>query len=218
MHQRNRMSYIFGTLLVLALLVTILVFCAKGLARLKRESVLAGKAAALSLSFTREDSGDLPGHFPGFSLMSCGHSRRAYNIAHGQVDGCEVQAFDFRYEIGHGSRRRTRHHGVIMVRLRLDGRVCMWSGADVEHFPLIIDRIEGSVGNWSYAGNRQLAERLSERIGELASSRASIELRREWLMIAFGVDDENWWDYSRWLAQVVRLAKSVANGQSEGME
>jgi hypothetical protein len=73
----------------------------------QRRKELAAWAAKNGLAFSPGKNRDLDDRFPAFKCLRRGHSRYAYNIMAGKLQGLTVTAFDYHYATGSGKNRRT---------------------------------------------------------------------------------------------------------------
>jgi hypothetical protein len=78
----------------------------------KRREALRQMAEQLGLDFEPEADQLLTAELARLHLFRQGHSRRAANLMRGRVGKEEVLLFDYRYVIGSGKNRRTRHQSV----------------------------------------------------------------------------------------------------------
>ncbi len=176
---------VFVGLLVGVLAASVLTFVVMGLRRLKRTRRLARAAHEQHRRFFVDDPFDVPGRYGEFALISAGHSPRADNVTDARLFGQAARAFDFRCELGHGTRRSTRHYTVLAAETaRPVGRVIMWHDNDAELAPLLARCGEGHVGPWRYAGDAALAATLARAAGELSDADASIEVRDRVVLLA----------------------------------
>jgi hypothetical protein len=111
-----------------------------------------------------------------FGLIRSGHSPRAYNVLYGRCDGIPVRLFDFRYEIGHGTRRLARHYAVVVAEASVESRnVVLWHQSDAEGAPLETRQVDGYVENWSYRGDDGSARALAQACQDLTGLGLSVE-------------------------------------------
>ena len=108
----------------------------------KRREEMRALAAELGFQFHENDPWGLPTRYERFDLFGHGHSKRASNILHGQVDGTNVVLFDYRYKTGSGKNESTHHYHaavfsmpIVSPSLRMRGenifdRVASWVGHD----------------------------------------------------------------------------------------
>jgi hypothetical protein len=118
-------------------------------------------------------------------LCSAGHSAQASNIIYGRLQGLPVRAFDFRYEVGHGTRRATRHYHVILVEEGVSPGVLMWNRRDAANAPAAARDCPPEGGDWCVRGDAGQARRLGDLCSALAEDTVSIEARIEGLMLCF---------------------------------
>jgi len=171
---------------LLGVLVTAVVsFVVMGLAKFRRARHLARAAHERGMRFFRDDPFDVPRRYAGFAVISSGHSARANNVTDGRLGSRPVRAFDFRYELGHGTRRITRHYSVITAET---GRPCdsllMWHEGDADLAPLAARDSEGRVALWGYRGARDLAADVAAACSEFEECAASVEIRGSVVVVA----------------------------------
>jgi hypothetical protein len=164
------------TLLVVVLVASVISFVIMGFLQRRRTHHLGRKAHEMGMHFFSNDPFDVPRRYAAFALMGGGHSCRASNVACGRLDGLTVRGFDFRYELGHGTRRLTKHYGVIVA--ETDGPlvpVLIWHKRDVDSAPLPARCSEGQAGYWSYVGSKAGALLLSEACRVLGEDDVSVQ-------------------------------------------
>ena len=138
-------------------------FAVMAFRRHRRTARLAQKAYQLNMRFAAADPFDIPRRFSRFAVISGGHSPSASNVSYGRIDGCPVRAFDFRYEAGHGTRRQTRHYGIIAIEVPDPlPEVLMWADSDARAAPADARRRDRRLGAWSFRGDEGLARTLAE--------------------------------------------------------
>jgi hypothetical protein len=121
----------FEYLLIAVLVAAVISFVVMGLAKVRRSRSLARAAHQRGNRFFRDDPFDVPRRYAKFALISSGHSPCAHNVTDGRLGGRSARAFDFRCELGHGTRRITRHYSVLVVgAAECPHRLLMWSDAD----------------------------------------------------------------------------------------
>jgi hypothetical protein len=103
----------------------------------KRREAWLPFAADLGCAFSPSDIFDIARTSP-HSLFNQGHSRRAYNVMHGDYRGRAVRCFDYRYTIGSGKNSHT---------YRL---TCVMLAAPIPFPPLIV-RPEGFLDHLGHA-------------------------------------------------------------------
>lgn len=136
------------------------------------------------MRFSADDPFDVPRRYADFALICGGHSPKADNVIYGRLGGRRVRAFDFRYEVGHGTRRMTRHYAVVVVEVERDlPRVLMWNDDDAESSPLPTRSADGHIACWSYRGDPEAAVALKNALGDLMSEGASVQTCGTGLML-----------------------------------
>lgn len=177
---------VIGVLIVTASVVS---FVVMGFRQWRRTNSLARKAYEMKLHFSASDLFDVPRRFGGFALISNGHGPRAYNVTHGHIGKTLVRAFDFRYEIGHATRRMTRHYAVIAVQTRMSmGQLVMWHVDDVQAAPLSNNIGSRRVGQWICRGELELARVMAEANAPLSDQSVSVEVRNDTIMFCLPIE------------------------------
>jgi len=108
----------------------------------ERREAMARLAASLGFDYHPDDPWGLPARYDRFDLFERGHSKRAYNILCGAIDGRAVTAFDYKYTTGSGKNQTTHYCQAAVLalpiraaRLRLRSenlfdQVASWVGYD----------------------------------------------------------------------------------------
>lgn len=193
-------------MLVVALLATVGYVVVLGIRQWLRARTLARLAGERTLRFSRDDAWNLPEQFCDFALMRCGHSARASHISHGRLHGQNIRAFNFRYEVGHGTRRMTRHYGVVVAEMAAPmPETLMWNRHDAEHAPADMHQADREVGCWACTGNGVLADIVRDGALSLAEEGLSVQAQGKHVMFALPGWQGEWWNYTMWLDQVAAL-------------
>lgn len=159
-----------------------------GALQVRRTRALAGEAHRMELRFSPDDPFDVPRRYADFALVHCGHSPRASNVTYGRVGGCPVRAFDFRYEVGHGTRRSARHYSVIVVETDLSlPFVLMWHEGDAQAAPLAVRQAGKRRGGWFCLGSDRLAASLADACAPMTGDRVSMQTRENAIMLCMPV-------------------------------
>jgi hypothetical protein len=195
--------------LLLVLTAALCGFGALGMLHSRRAGALRRDAHEMGLRFSSEDPFDLPGRYAEFALVDNGHSPVASNVSYGRMDGLAVRAFDFRYEIGHGTRRQTCHYDVVVFETdtKLPGTL-MWHREDIAFAPLPARQIRGLIGQWTYCGDGQMAARLSAAWGSDVCQGVSMQSRSNAIMMcrpARRVRQR----YTQWLKAAIATACAI---------
>ncbi len=203
------MQETFTLLLIGVLMASVVSFVVMGFRQWCRMNSLARKAHEASLHFSASDLFDIPRRYGGFALISNGHGPRACNLTHGHIRSSMVRAFDFRYEIGHATRRMTRHYAVIAVQTAMSlGKLIMWHVDDIQAAPLSNNLGARRVGKWICRGDLELARVLSDAAAGLVDRPVSIEVRNGTLMFSLPVERRKQ-DYTAWLGCVDRVLQQI---------
>ena len=178
------MQIVFVLLLIGVLVASVLSFFVIGLRRQRRVNTLARKAHEMRMRFSPADPFDLAQRYCRLDLISSGHSAHAENVAHGRLEGWPVRAFDFRYELGHGTRRLTRHYGVAVAETDLKlPYVLLWHEKDLQAAPMPARKCTDRIRCWACAGQESAASVLAEACWPLAECLASAQCRGGTLMV-----------------------------------
>lgn len=163
-------------LLVVILGASILSFLVMGMSQWLRMRHLARFAHEAGMRFFATDAFDVPHRYGALSVMHGGHSPAAHNVVFGRRQGLPLRIFDFRYEVGHGTRRSTRRYLLAVVELERSCRpVLMWNTVDSETCPLAAQAQERLVGCWSCKGDDAASAVMAELMSPLASQGVSLE-------------------------------------------
>jgi len=95
-----------------------------------------------------------------------------------------IRAFDFLYEVGHGTRRMTRRYDVVVIETdRTLPAVLMWSEKDIESAPLEIQNSGENVGGWFSTGQKNQAQALKDACLGMLDPALSLQTCGESLML-----------------------------------
>jgi len=192
-------------LLICILLASVVSFAVMGWLQKRRSNALEARACEMNMRFSAEDPFDVPQRYAPFTVIGSGHSARASNVTYGRIDGWAVRAFDFRYEVGHGTRRETRRYGIVLVETDHPfPNLLMWHDRDAQWAPLPAQRLGGRIAPWSFRGDEGLAAALAGFCREIAERGVSVQVRQSVLMFSQPVRDRKV-PYLRLLGQVGRL-------------
>ena len=197
-------------LLVVVLIAAVVSFAVMGIMQQRRGKTLARKAHAMGMRFSGDDPFEVPRRYATCALMTSGHSPRAHNVTYGRIEGILVRAFDFRYELGHGPRRISKHYSVIVAETEQDmPPVLMWNDRDAQLAPLTARQADGHVGSWVFRGSQQLATMLADAFGQtLADEAASIQVSGTICMVCLPVRQRRQ-DYAGPLAQAIAKLRAL---------
>ncbi len=153
----------------------------------RRTNTLARKAHEMFMQFATDDPFDVPRRYGPFAIVAAGHSPRASNVTYGRLAGVGLRAFDFRYEIGHGTQRATRACGVVVLEsLTRLAPLLMWREDDADTFPMASRLEDGRAEGWAFRGESGQAARLGACCRRLAAVPASVQCRDGTMMLCFG--------------------------------
>lgn len=216
------MHGILIALLIAILAAAIVSIAVMGLCRRRRTKALARKAGEMGMRFSADDPFDVPRRYGNFTVISSGHSPCASNVTYGRLNRRVVRAFDFRYELGHGTRRTTRHYGVIVLETEIHlPEVLMWNERDAESIPLCAIQPDGRIGCWSYCGSEELASVLLVTAGPLAADAAGMQISRMVLMVHVpaGAGGKDYTSYLDSVAAMVEmLCETFAGRKTDRVE
>lgn len=183
---------------------------------------LARRAMDLGLRFSVEDPFDVVCRYADFALIRSGHSPNAHNFTYGQLEGWPVRTFDFRYEVGHGTRRTMRRYSVILLQTRLPlASVLIWQEAPArmgrqwvldgpDFAPIAVKDVDGQIGPWKYVGDGQLGARLAEVYREVAQAGTCIQVQGSTILIALRCEKDGQRDGD--MSEIIRLASQIEPG------
>ena len=204
------MQIAFVVILMLTLLAASISFTVMGLRHSAHTRFLAQNAHKRGILFSREDPFDVPVRFGEFAIISCGHSPRAYNVMHGQLEHWPVRAFTFRYEVGHGTKRTTRHYGIVVVEFNNKlPDVIMWSTVVDDQAPLEVRNSVGNVLCWSFAGSKKVADAVAGSAIALGEKGLGIQIRGDLLMLSMLDTGSRQWDYTSWVDEVMAVPAAL---------
>jgi len=131
----------------------------------------------MNMRFSGDDPFDIPNRYSNFAIITSGHSPCASNFIYGQIDGWPIRAFDFRFELGHGTRRQTSYYHIIVLETDLQlPELIMWNDNDPQTSPLSISLATGRFGCWSVRGDDKLAQALQGAFAEIGDTGLGIEI------------------------------------------
>ncbi len=177
--------YSFMAVLVGLLIAASISFAGMGLGTMLRRRRLAGDAHGSGMKFFPDDPYDVPRRYADFAVISSGHSPCANNVTAGGLGGRVLRAFDFRCELGHGTRRLTRRYSVVVAEtLEAQSSLLMWHAGDADLAPLAARNMQGRVGQLNYRGCREMAQAAERACQRLDQAMPSIEVRGSVVLIA----------------------------------
>jgi len=195
------MQIAFIVLLTGAFLAAVACFLHMGLRQVRRTRLLANKAAAMGLRFSAKDPFEIPVRYADLAPVLSGHSARALNVTYGRLNGWPVKAFDFYYELGHGTRRVSRHCVMALAETATPlPFALMWNDDDAEWAPLPARRIESRTPPWACRGDKALIELIASICRPFAAEKLSIQSCQRVLMLCTP------WDAKDNCARLIDLA------------
>lgn len=151
-------------------------FAIGGFLQVRRRDRLARAAHEAGLLFSAEDPFDVTRRYARFAIIGGGHGGRATHMTYGRLGGLPVRAFDFRYEIGHGTRRQGRHYAVVAVEaLGPVAPLLLWRCGDLDLAPLAARQATERLGQWDCRG-RGAAQAVAKLPEALARGATGIEV------------------------------------------
>lgn len=203
---------VFVALLVGVLVVSVFSFAVMGLRRHRRVAALARRAHQKRMRFSAADPFDVPRRYAAFELVRSGHSPHANNVTYGGLGGWAMRAFDFRYELGHGTRRLTRQYGVVVIETDLPWPgVLMWHEGDLQDGPMAARRCRRRHACWLCGGSEDLTRRLADLCWPLAEHRASVQVCGSILMFCLP-GGGRWPDYTVGLEKIAPILGGLRAG------
>jgi len=82
---------------------------------LERRKKIAVYAKSKGLHFAPDKDKKIDSCYSSFKCLRRGHSRYAYNIMRGKLDGRDLTAFDYHYVTGHGKSRRVYNFSALII-------------------------------------------------------------------------------------------------------
>lgn len=206
------MQFAFPLILIVALGAGMVVLAWMGCSRRRRLTALARTAHEMGMRFSPDDPFDLTRHYSGLILASAGHSGRAENVIFGRYDGWALRAFDYYFEVGHGTRRLSRRYGIIAADTDLDlPDVLMWSGDDSEHIPLAVSSPLGRSGRWLIITGMAFAPTLAEAFSNYPDRPIDLQIDNGSVMICSPVR----WKPAELASQLARAVECLRRLRKE---
>ena len=201
--------------LVAVLIASTASFVVMGLSQRRRTWRLARRAHEMGMRFSADDPFDVPNRYAAFALIGGGHSPRASNVTYGHVEGSSLRAFDFRCELGHGTRRLSRHYGVIVAEVgRPAPEVLMWHRLDAQFAPLAGRIADGAVGPWRVAGDAGLAAALGRACQTLADQPVSVQAAGNSIMFCVPIRRRRQ-DYLTYFQKVLGVLRAMRQAPAD---
>ncbi len=120
--------------------VALAIFIVALVGAVRRRKALAAWAAARGFEFSPHRDGGFSDRYSFFDCFNQGHDRYADNVAHGQIGGQKVCAFDYHYTTGSGKDESTHLFSGVIVTTNLPLRP-LW----IRH-QTVFDRVGALVG------------------------------------------------------------------------
>jgi len=207
---------LFQVLLIGVLAAAVCVFAVMGLLQYYRTRSLGRHANEAGLRFSPADPFRIPCRYADFALIGRGHSVRAENVTYGWLNGWPIRAFDLRYEIGHGTRRITRHYHVFVAETAgALPSVLMWNLHDAEASPLVFRQAGEQKACWDCLGNEKLIDAFVEICRPLADRGLSLQISGLTLMFCMPQRSRRG-SYSHYLPEVAKILDAA--GSSAGVQ
>lgn len=175
-------------ILSIALLAAIVSFAVMGTLQHRRSAKLARWASSRGLRFSESDVFEIPLRYASFAVIGSGHSPCAHNLTYGHLGELPLRAFDFHYEVGHGTQRMTRRYSIVLLSFPQRERpLLMWRSTDFA--PLAAPLADGAVDSWMYIGDRLCAQKLARACAGLDAPGSCIQVQDS--TIVFAMPGEN---------------------------
>ena len=205
------MQIVFIVVLIGLLAGAVVSFVRMGLRQRRRTNALAREAHEMGLRFSSDDPFDVSRRYSGFALMNTGHSLRASNVTYGHQKGRLLRSFDFRCEVGHGTRRMTRAYRVVVAETeRTMPAAMMWNDRDVDAAPLGVRHGHVRIGCWLCRGSGAFGAALARAFGSLAEEGLSMEALGTALMLCSPIPEGSG-QGGGWLERMSCLLDSLAD-------
>lgn len=159
-------------------------FAAAAWLQSQRSHRLARRANEMGLAYSGEDLFDAPHRYAALALMRAGHSCRAHNVIYGRREGLPIRAFDFHYEVGHGTTRAARRYWALVV--ETEHPLCeliLWNRLDRDLAPLDARLAESSLEHWAFRGSGADAQSVAAVLRALAGQGVSLQSSGRLLML-----------------------------------
>jgi len=142
----------------------------------RRRKQMARLAHEMGMKFSSQDPFELSRRYSSFALFSAGHSRRAENVMYGRHGSWYFRAFDYSFELGHGTRRLVRRCSVIVADTDLAPPAgLLWHVDDTDHLPLPVAGTVARAGPWLLLRGGEHAVELSELFGTFGEQPVNVE-------------------------------------------
>ncbi|MFP4104642.1 MAG: hypothetical protein ACLFVU_01005 [Phycisphaerae bacterium] len=205
----------FGLILVVVLLGATTWFTAMGIAQVRRTRRMTRAAHQSGMLFFSKDPFDLPQRYGRFALMRSGHSPKANNVCHGRHAYGQLRSFDFRFELGHGTRRISRHYVVVTAEADTPvPEVLMWHEDDLEFAPLEIREGARGKGRWVCSGDDAMVETVSKVFGSDYPHELSLESHGQTLLACIPCPKGSGWNLQDLTRRICRVL-GEATGQEQ---
>ncbi len=209
------MDIVMMAILTLALVLAIGGYIVMGIRRHVSMNDLKRHAARRGVQFSHEDPISILQQQGQFSLLSSGHSPQVCDVMHGRIAQQVLSAFDFRYEVGHGTRRMTRRYHVALLHLpHTCDDLLLWSQGDDSGCPLAVLGKGKTFGAWRYVGSREQAERLAALVQDVSLPAACLEVRGESLLMAVS-NPRRRQEYTLWVDKALAIASQWSCGHGD---
>lgn len=182
----------FSLILVGVLIATVITVVIMGSIQVRRIRLLRKEASRLGMEFSVEDSFQTVFRGRDFDLIRNGHSPHADNVTFGRLEHKYlIRAFDFRYEIGHGTGRITRRYGVLVSEIdRNLPDLLMWHEAYQEDAPWELQTQGSKLDCWQVGGEVDFSRWMVQIGGNyLKENRLSMQTRGRMVMCFSPLDD-----------------------------
>ena len=204
------MQLLLIAILSMFLLAAVVTFTVMGLAQWKRSRALGRWANHNAMRFSPDDTFDVPNRYGQFALISSGHSPCVHNVTYGRWHGLPVRAFDFHYEVGHGTRRITRRYSVVLVKSDKPlESLLLWRDTDFARIAQAC--ADGKVSSWSFMGSSAQAHEFARICQDLDRSGACIEVADSTIM--FGLPGSGRYDSQ--FMKIMEISMAIISKDSQ---
>lgn len=209
------MPIVIMAILTLALGGALVSFVVMGIRQSRHSRRLARRAQERGLRFSAADPFEIPERYQRFDLLSRGHAPRAIHVSHGRIGGRNLRAFEFSYEVGHGTRRSTCRYAVILLETAAaPGDVILWNHSDAERSPLRARDASERIGCWSFCGPAESARRWAAAMAPLGAEGVSLEIRGTAILFCLPAEFPRGGDYFLWMDEAICTAEKAGLSDS----
>ena len=107
------------SLIILFIFIGITVAIFAYYSNLKRQKEWQQFASNHGFVYSKYDTMSIPDYYSEYQLFNQGHSRKAYNVCQGRVNGLKILAFDYQYTTGSGKNHHTHYFTPLIIESNL---------------------------------------------------------------------------------------------------